>query len=121
MFSYTWEIQNLLYAIGPDSHGHTSVVYSIEWRLVLADEEDPPNKADWHGTTKLEWSEGDDWIEFEDLTMADVTGWIEGAVGEDELARIEGDLASTLEQDANPTEASVSSDELPWVEVEEEE
>lgn len=116
-----WEIQNLFYTVGPDSHGHNSIVYAVQWKLTMSDEEDLIHyKADWSGNTTLEWTEGDDWIEFGDLSEDDVIGWIEQDIDENELDDIEAILASRIEQDKNPIEASVGEGDLPWIEPEEE-
>ena len=110
--TYSWTIQRLSYEIGPDSEGHSDVVYSVDWRLTASDEEDPPHEALWSGVAKLTWEEGDDWIAYEDLTQSDVVGWVEDDIGEDELADMKSKLDAQIAEEANPTEASTR--DMPW-------
>ena len=43
--SYEWQFQALDIELGPDAHDHTDVVYTIHWRYVATDGEDPPHTA----------------------------------------------------------------------------
>ena len=112
--TYSWTIQRLSYEIGPDSEGHSDVVYSVDWLLTASDGEDPPHEAKWAGIAKVTWEEDDDWIPYEDLTEADVVGWVEASLGEDELADMKSKLDAQIAEEANPTEASSRSGDMPW-------
>ena len=112
--TYSWTIQKLSYEIGPDSEGHSDAVYSVDWLLTASDGEDPPHEAKWAGIAKVTWEEGDDWIAYEDLTQSDVVGWVEDDIGEDELADMKSKLDAQIAEEANPTEASSRSGDLPW-------
>ena len=35
--TYSWTIQRLSYEIGPDSEGHSDVVYNVDWLLTASD------------------------------------------------------------------------------------
>ena len=109
--TYSWTIERLSYELGPDSEGHSDVVYNVEWRLTASDEEDPPHEALWCGNTKVTWEEGDDWIAYEDLTQSDVVGWVEDDLG-DELADMKSKLDAQIAEEANPTEESTR--DMPW-------
>ena len=112
--TYSWTIQRLSYEIGPDSEGHSDVVYSVDWLLTASDGEDPPHEALWSGNTKVTWEEGDDWIAYGDLVESDVVGWVEDVIGEDGLADMKSKLDAQIAEEANPTEASSRSGDLPW-------
>ena len=111
--TYSWTIQRLSYEIGPDSEGHSDVVYNVGWLLTASDGEDPPHEAKWAGNAKVTWDEGDDWIAYGDLVESDVVGWVEASLG-DELASMKSKLDAQIEEEMNPTEASTSSGDMPW-------
>ena len=110
--TYSWTIQRLSYEIGPDSEGHSDVVYSVEWLLTASDGEDPPHEALWSGNTKVTWEEGDDWIAYGDLVESDVVGWVEDDLGADKVADMKSRLDGQIEDLVNPTEESTS--DMPW-------
>ena len=109
--TYSWTIKRLSYEIGPDSEGHSDVVYSVDWRLTASDGEDPPHEALWSGVAKVTWEEGDDWIAYGDLVESDVVGWVESSLG-DELASMKSQLDAQIEEEVNPTEESTK--DMPW-------
>ena len=111
--TYSWTIERLSYELGPDSEGHSDVVYNVEWRLIASDGEDPPHEALWSGNTKVTWEEGDDWIAYGDLVESDVVGWVESSLG-DELASMKSQLDAQIEEEVNPTEGSAGSGDMPW-------
>ena len=110
--SYSWTIQRLSYEIGPDSEGHSDVVYSVDWLLAASDEEDPPHEALWCGVAQLTREEGDDWIPYEDLTEAVVVGWVEEDIGESELTDMKSKLDAQIAEQVTPTHETSST--MPW-------
>ena len=110
--SYSWTIQRLSYEIGPDSEGHSDVVFSVDWLLTASDEEDPPHEALWSGLAKVTWDEGDDWIPYEDLTEAVVVGWVEEDIGESELTDMKSKLDAQIAEQVTPTHKT--SRVMPW-------
>ena len=114
MISYSWTIQRLRYELGPDSEGHSDIVSSIDWLLTASDGEDPPHEAAWGGIAHMTWTEGDDWIPYEDLTEADIVSWIENDIEEDKLASMKSQLNEQVEEKANPTEVFADTGALPW-------
>jgi hypothetical protein len=110
--SYSWTIRELSYEIGPDSEGHSDVVFSVGWLLTASDEADPPHEALWSGFANLTWEEGDDWIPYEDLTEVVVVGWVEEDIGEDELADMKLKLDAQIAEEVTPTHET--SRTMPW-------
>jgi len=109
--SYTWQFESLTVELGPDADDHTDIVYSINWRY-LADDGLGHNARSF-GTVSVEpWEEGEPWIEYADLTEADVQGWTEEAMGEDELAAIRARLDANIEEQATPTHETYYT--MPW-------
>ena len=112
--TYSWTIQGISYKVGPDSEGHSNVVYNVEWLLTVSDNEDPPTEVPWSGTTSLTRAKGDDWVAYEDLTEADVVGWVEGGFAEGIFDGLKSKLDAQIEEEANPTKLSVSFGNMPW-------
>ena len=110
--TYSWTIRQLSYEIGPDSEGHSDVVFSVDWLLKASDEEDPPHEALWSGLAQLTWEEGDDWIPYEDLTEVVVVGWVEEDIGESELTDMKSKLDAQIAEEVPPTHETSST--MPW-------
>ena len=110
--TYSWTIRQLSYEIGPDSEGHSDVVFSVDWLLTASDEEDPPHEALWSGLAKVTWDEDDDWIPYEDLTEAVVVGWVEEDIGESELTDMKSRLDGQIAEEVTPTHETSST--MPW-------
>ena len=110
--SYSWAVRQLSYEIGPDSEGHSDVVYNVDWLLTASDEEDPPHEALWSGLAQVTWDEDDDFIPYEDLTEADVVGWVEEDIGEDGLANMKSKLDAQIAEEVTPTHETSST--MPW-------
>jgi len=109
--SYTWQFESMTVELGPDADDHTDIVYSINWKY-LAD--DGLGHNAWSlGTASVKpWEEGEPWIEYADLTEADVQGWVEEAIGEDELAAITARLDANIAEQATPTHEMYYT--MPW-------
>ena len=110
--TYSWTIRQLSYEIGPDSEGHSDVVLSVDWLLKASDEAAPPHEALWSGLAKVTWDEDDDFIPYEDLTEADVVGWVEEDIGESELADMKSKLDAQIAEEVTPTHET--SRTMPW-------
>jgi len=113
MIGYSWTIKRLRYKLGPDSEGHSNIVSSIEWLLTASDEEDPPNYVGWAGISHITREEGDDWIPYEDLTEADILGWVEDDL-DGQVDSMKLKLYAQVEEKANPIEAFADTGALPW-------
>ena len=100
---YTWKIANLECA--PAEDGNTNVVKTVHWRCEATDGE---YAASSYGTCGLDEVTGD-FVEFAELTEADVLAWCYAAnVNQEE---IEASLVTQIDALANPTRVSP---ELPW-------
>ena len=80
----------------------SNVIESVHWRYQAEDAEG--NIADVYGSVGLEApSEG--FIAYEDLTQADVEGWLEANL---DVESLKAGLDAQLEAKANPTHISLS-------------
>ena len=58
------------------------------------------------GTVFLDAPDSEDFIAYADITEADVQGWVEAKIGEDELAKIEAGLDAQIAEKKTPTKAT---------------
>ena len=108
--SFSWVLEALTVEIGPDADGHTDIVYSINWRYI-ADDGDGHN-AQAFGTVSVKWEAPEPFILYEDLTEADVQGWTEERLGEDELAAMKTRLDANIAEQVTPTHETYRT--MPW-------
>ena len=80
----------------------SNVIESVHWRYQA---EDGENIADVYGSVGLEAPEADAFIAYEDLTQADVEGWLEANL---DVESLKAGLDAQLEAQANPTHISLS-------------
>lgn len=87
--------------------GYTDVVFLVEW---LASDTDGVNEARSGGKTTVPISEGN-FTPYDQLTEAQVLGWVWNVMGPDAKAALEANLA---EQIAYMQDPPVVSPPLPW-------
>ena len=113
MTTYTWKFEALKLELGPDSDDHSLIVLSINWRYIADDGEEGHNSHTFGTVSVRPWDEDSDpWIEYSDLTEAIVQGWVEEALGEDELAAMTARLDAQIEELATPTHETHYT--MPW-------
>lgn len=105
--TYVWDFP--AFDCYPDKDGYTDVVFTVHWRYNAAD--DAKHTAVVIGTVGVSYKEGDPFVPFEQLTPAIVTGWVEGAMGEEEVAQLQLALARQIEQQIHPSQVTLSP---PW-------
>lgn len=106
MPTYTWVIEKM--DCYPDRDGHTDVVFTVYWRLNAQDGE---YSASGYGTVGLTYNPSSPFTPYADLTQAQVVGWVQAALGPDQVAQMEAALAANIAAQINPP---VVSPPLPW-------
>ena len=96
---YTWIISSLNAKIAEGDL--SNVIETVHWRLQATDGE---HTADVYGSVGVEL-EGD-FIPFEDLTQADIEGWLEAKL---DVPSLKGGLDAQIEAIKNPTHISLNS------------
>ena len=109
MPTYTWIIEKL--DCYPERDGHADVVFTVHWRLNAQDGE---YGASGYGTVGLTYSGSSPFTPYADLTEAQVVGWVQAALGAEQIAQMETALANAIAAQINPP---VVSPPLPWVAV----
>ena len=103
--SYEWNVSTV--DVYPTDEDHTNVIYLVHWRLNATDTEvDPegnPYTASVYGTQSLNTSDLSDFTDFDSVTAAQVQGWVEGAMGEEEVQSLKDSLDSNIAGQINPT------------------
>ena len=106
---YTWDCKTV--DVYPDYEGNSDTVYNVHWIIKAessqkheVDGEEVPYTASVYGTQSLSLEDiGSDFIPFADLTNEIVSGWVEGNMGEEEVAKLKSALDSKIAEEINPT------------------
>ena len=106
MLSYNWLIERL--DCYPERDGETDVVFTVHWRLNAADGN---YGATCYGSVGLTYDASAPFTPFADLTQAQVVGWVQAALGAEQVAQLEAALAGNIATQINPP---VVSPPLPW-------
>ena len=103
--SYEWNVNTV--DVYPTDEGQTNVIYNVHWRLnatdTQVDAEGNPYTAGVYGTQVLDTSDLSGFIDFDSVTAAEVQGWVESAMGEEEVQSLKDSLDSKIAGEINPT------------------
>lgn len=103
---YTWDIEQL--DCVPSIDGQSNVVSCVHWRVKSAD---GVNTAQTYGTQTLDFDSNKAFTAYPELDKQTVIGWVQGAIGAEQVASIYASLDNQLETLANPPVVSLP---LPW-------
>lgn len=106
MPTYSWIIERL--DCYPERDGHADVVFTAHWRLNAQDGE---YGASGYGTVGLTYDPAAPFTPYAQLTQAQVVGWVQAALGAEQIAQMEAALAQAIAAQINPP---VVSPPLPW-------
>lgn len=105
--TYDWNISQL--ECYPEHEGEANVVFTIHWRYGATDGD---YFADVYGSQGVSVEiDPENFIAYEDLTKADVVGWLEDVMGAEKIAEMKANLASQIDNLKNPPVVRPS---LPW-------
>ena len=103
--SYEWNVNTV--DVYPTDEEQTNVIYNVHWRLnavdTQVDAEGNPYTASVYGTQALDTSDLSGFIDFDSVTAAEVQGWVESAMGEEEVQSLKDSLDSKIAGEINPT------------------
>jgi hypothetical protein len=102
----TWTVSQL--DCYPEYEGEQDVVFACHWRLNATD---GTYNGSAYGSIGLTLDPDADFVSFADLTEEQVIGWVQDALGEEQVDALEANLAKQIEDQANPP---VVSPTLPW-------
>lgn len=102
----TWSVAQL--DAYPEYEGSTDVVFTVHWRL---DGTDGTYNGSVYGSSGVMFTEGATFTPYASLTQAQVIGWVQDALGEEQVASYEASVAQQIENQINPP---VVHPALPW-------
>ena len=109
--NYFWTINPL--EAYPTASGESDVVFTAHWQLHATEQVDETTyTAQSIGTQGLNYESGSTFIPFEELTLATVQGWVENALGEEQVNAMKAGLASNIQNQITPPSVTLQS---PWL------
>ncbi len=103
---YTWDVSTV--DTYPTLESNADVVYNVHWRLTA--EDDANQDADgnnWtatsYGTQSVDTSDLSSFTAFADLSASDVQGWVETAMGSDDVTALKAGLDAQIALLITPT------------------
>ena len=102
----TWIVEQM--NCYPQAEGQTDVVFTVHWRVNVTD---GTYNATSYGTVGVTYEAGTPYTPYANLTQAQVVGWVQAALGPEQVASIEAGLATNIANQANPP---VVTPPLPW-------
>ena len=102
--NYTWNVSTVDVK---EIDGNADTVFNVHWRLTGTDDanndaDGNPQAATVYGTQSLDTSDLSNFTAFADLTVSDVQGWVEEAMGEEAVTNMKAGLDGQIEKLVNP-------------------
>ena len=105
--SFTWVINAM--DCYPQDAGQTDVVFTVHWTLNGTD--GSGHNGSVYGTVGVTYTAGEPFTPYAQLTQAQVVGWVEAALGPEQVAAMEANINTQIANQINPP---VVSPPLPW-------
>lgn len=102
----TWIIEQM--DCVPNYEQYQDVVITAHWRVNATD---GTYNSTVYGTQSFTFNGSTPFTPYADLTQAQVIGWVQDAMGPEQVAQIELSLATSIENQINPP---VITPPLPW-------
>jgi len=103
---YTWDVSTV--DTYPTHNSQSDVVYNVHWRLTATDDTNQDSDGNnWtatsYGSQAVDTSDLSSFTAFADLTASDVQGWVEAALGADEVTALKAGLDAQIAESITPT------------------
>jgi hypothetical protein len=109
--TYFWTINPL--EAYPTASGEIDVVFTAHWQLHATETVgETTYTAQSIGTQGLTYTSGSSFTPFEELTLEQVQGWVENAMGEEQVNNMKAGLATQIANQINPPVLTLTS---PWL------
>jgi hypothetical protein len=102
----TWAVQQM--DAYPEYEGESDVVFTVHWTL---NGTDGIYAGSVYGTVSVPLNEGASFTPYADLTEAQVIGWVQDALGEEQVASYEANVAQQIADQIDPP---IVTPPLPW-------
>lgn len=103
---YTWVIEVM--ECKPQEDGQTDVVITVHWRLNGTDGQ---YNGTAYGSVGVTYTPDSPFTPYDELTQEQVVGWVQGALGAEQVASLEANVAAQIEAQINPPIVNLP---LPW-------
>lgn len=104
--TYQWAVNSM--QVYPESQGKTDMVFNVNW---VCSATDGINNTATYGSTEIPYVPEDPWIDYPNLTLEHVLGWVNEEIGADGIAAAQKACDDQLAAMATPTSVSPP---LPW-------
>jgi len=103
---YTWDVSTV--DTYPTKDSKSDVVYNVHWRLTATDDTNQDSDGNnWtatsYGSQSVDTSDLSSFTAFADLTASNVQGWVEAALGADEVTAMKTALDAQIAESITPT------------------
>ena len=103
---YTWDVSTV--DTYPTKSSKSDVIYTVHWRLTATDDsnqdEDGVNISETiYSSQELDTSDLSSFKAFADVTVSDVQGWVETAIGSDKVTSMKASLDAKIAETITPT------------------
>ena len=102
----TWSVTQM--DCYPQAEGQTDVVFTCHWTLAATD---GTHTGGVYGTVGVTYAAGEPYTPYADLTEDQAVGWVKEALGAEQVASYEANVAAQIEAQINPP---VVTPPLPW-------
>ena len=99
--AYTWNCTTV--DTYPTKSDQTDVIFNVHWRLNGVDDTEDENVGDSYGVVSLDTEDLSTFTAFADITEADVIGWVEAALGEDQVTALKASIDAQIAEKITPT------------------
>ena len=103
--SYEWDVSTV--DTYPTLDSNADVIYNVHWRLnavdTQVDAQGNPYTASVYGTQGLDTSDLSGFIDFDSVTSAEMQGWTESAMGEEQVQTYKDNLDANIAGQITPT------------------
>jgi len=97
--TYTWN--NTTVDTYPSLDGESDVIFNVHWRLTGEDTDG--NVGSTYGTIALDTSDLSDFTAFADITEEQINGWVETAMGEEDVQAKKDSIDAQIAELVNPS------------------
>ena len=103
---YTWDVSTV--DTYPTKDSKSDVIYTVHWKLTATDDTNKDSDGNFwslysYGSQVLDTSDLSSFKAFADVTVSDVQGWVETAIGSDEVTAMKAGLDSKIAEMITPT------------------
>ena len=107
--SYAWDVK--MVDTYPTKDSKSDVVYNVHWRLKGSDDanndaDGNPQTGEVYGSQSLDVSDLSSFTAFASVSLSNVQGWVETAMGSDEVTALKAGIDAQITEKVTPTSVS---------------